>query len=102
MYGPQAAFLAESFGVRSRYTGASIGYQLAGVFGGGIAPLVATALLATGEMGTTYIAFYMAFLCTVTVVSVLIATETYQVDMDSDAGQEQLGSRPGRPGPAVG
>ena len=102
MYGPQAAFFAESFGVRSRYTGASIGYQLAGVFGGGIAPLVATALLATGEMGTTYIAFYMAFLCTVTVVSVLVATETYQVDMDSDAGQEQLGSRPGRPGPAVG
>jgi len=89
MYGPQAAFFAESFGVRSRYTGASIGYQLAGVFGGGIAPLVATALLATGDMGTTYIAFYMAFLCAITVVSVLVATETYQTDIDQDVGQDR-------------
>ena len=47
MYGPQAALIAESFTGRLRYSGASIGYQLASIIAGGPAPLVATALLAT-------------------------------------------------------
>ena len=45
MYGPQAAFFSELFGTRTRYTGASLGYQLAAPFSGGLAPLIATALL---------------------------------------------------------
>jgi len=44
MYGPQAALIAESFPASLRYSGASIGYQLASVFAGGPAPLIATAL----------------------------------------------------------
>ncbi len=47
MYGPQAALIAESFTGRLRYSGASIGYQLASVIAGGPAPLIATALLAS-------------------------------------------------------
>ena len=46
MYGPQAALIAESFTPRLRYSGASLGYQLASVFAGGPAPLIATALFA--------------------------------------------------------
>jgi len=46
MYGPQAALIAESFTGRLRYSGASLGYQLASVIAGGPAPLVATWLLA--------------------------------------------------------
>jgi MFS family permease len=46
MYGPQAAMIAECFTPRLRYSGASLGYQLAAVFAGGPAPLVATALFA--------------------------------------------------------
>ncbi|MDQ2803257.1 MAG: MHS family MFS transporter, partial [Pseudomonadota bacterium] len=46
MYGPQAALIAESFTGRLRYSGASIGYQLASLIAGGPAPLIATALLA--------------------------------------------------------
>ncbi len=46
MYGPQAAFLSELFGPRVRYTGTSLTYQLSSVLSGGIAPLIATALLA--------------------------------------------------------
>ena len=46
MYGPQAAYFSELFGTRVRYSGASLGYQLASVFAGGFAPLIATALLA--------------------------------------------------------
>jgi hypothetical protein len=46
MYAPQASFLSELFGTRVRYSGASIGYQLAPIVGGGIAPFIAVALLA--------------------------------------------------------
>jgi len=45
-YGPQATFIAESFTGRLRYRGASLGYQLASVTAGGLAPLIAVALLA--------------------------------------------------------
>jgi MFS family permease len=51
MYGPQAAFIAESFTGRLRYSGASIGYQLASVIAGGPAPLIATALFAHYRSG---------------------------------------------------
>jgi metabolite-proton symporter len=51
MYGPQAAFIAESFTGRLRYSGASIGYQLASVIAGGPAPLIATALFAHYKSG---------------------------------------------------
>ena len=76
MYGVQAAFFAESFSVTSRYTGAGMGYHLAAVFGGGIAPLVATALLATGSNGKLLVGVYMAAMCLITVVAVLFARET--------------------------
>jgi len=45
-YGPQAALIAEAFTPRLRYSGSSLGYQLASVIAGGPAPLVATALFA--------------------------------------------------------
>jgi MFS family permease len=80
MYGVQAAFFAESFSVTSRYTGAGVGYHLAAVFGGGIAPLVATALLATGSGGKVLIGVYMALMCLITVVAVLLARETKDRD----------------------
>ncbi len=45
MYGPQAAFVTEQFTPRLRYTGSSLGYTIAGVFGGAVAPLAFAALL---------------------------------------------------------
>jgi len=61
MYGPQAALIAECFTGRLRYSGASIGYQLASVFAGGPAPLIATALFAQFKSGYA-IAVYV-FVC---------------------------------------
>jgi metabolite-proton symporter len=52
MYGPQAALIAESFTGRLRYSGASLGYQLASVIAGGPAPLIATWLY--GKYGSPY------------------------------------------------
>jgi MFS family permease len=63
MYGPQAALIAECFTGRLRYSGASIGYQLASIFAGGPAPLIATALFAEFRSGYT-IALYI-LLCAV-------------------------------------
>jgi len=63
MYGPQAALIAECFTGRLRYSGASIGYQLASVFAGGPAPLIATALFAEFRSGYA-IAIYV-LLCAV-------------------------------------
>ena len=50
-YGPQAALIAESFTPRLRYSGASLGYQLASIIAGGPAPLIATALFAAYHDG---------------------------------------------------
>jgi hypothetical protein len=50
-YGPQAALIAEAFTPRLRYSGASLGYQLASVIAGGPAPLIATALFASYHSG---------------------------------------------------
>ena len=60
MYGPQAALIAEAFTPRLRYSGASLGYQLASIIAGGPAPLIATALFAHYKSGFA-IAVYIAF-----------------------------------------
>jgi MFS family permease len=59
MYGPQAAFIAECFPTRLRYSGASLGYQLASIIAGGPAPLIAAALFQRFHTGTA-IAVYIA------------------------------------------
>ena len=69
MYGPQAALIAELFPGRLRYSGASLGYQLASVIAGGPAPLIATWLFATS--GTPYAV--AAYILACAIVS-LIAT----------------------------
>jgi metabolite-proton symporter len=60
MYGPQAALIAESFTGRLRYSGASMGYQLASVIAGGPAPLIATALLASYHSGYAIAVYILA------------------------------------------
>ena len=87
MYGPQASFFSELFGTRVRYSGASLGYQLASVFAGGLAPFIATALLAAFGYGA--VALYLAFMASITIVAVVLATETFQDDIAADQPQEQ-------------
>jgi MFS family permease len=89
MYGPQAAFYSELFGTRVRYSGASLGYQLASVFSGGLAPLIATALLAANHGSPTLVAVYMAVLALITIVATALAPETYRDDIDQPRPEEQ-------------
>jgi metabolite-proton symporter len=67
-YGPQAALIAEAFTPRLRYSGASLGYQLASVIAGGPAPLIATALFAEYHSGYA-ISVYIAFCAVVSLVA---------------------------------
>jgi MFS family permease len=75
MYGPQAAYFSELFGAGVRYSGASLGYQLASVLSGAPAPFIATALLAS--VGSYAVAAYVTFLAAVTVIAAYLAPETY-------------------------
>jgi metabolite-proton symporter len=67
-YGPQAALIAEAFTPRLRYSGSSLGYQLASVIAGGPAPLIATALFAAYKTGYA-IAVYIAACAVISLVA---------------------------------
>jgi metabolite-proton symporter len=89
MYGPQAAFFSELFGTRVRYSGASVGYQLASIVAGALAPLIATALLKEFD-STVPVALYVGFACLLSVIAVLVAKETRGVSLeksDDEASQ---------------
>jgi MFS family permease len=73
MYGPMAALFAELFPPEVRYSGASLGYQLGAILGGGFAPLILTALLSAGIGATGAISPYMIVVAAVTFVSVFYA-----------------------------
>jgi MFS family permease len=80
MYAPQSSFFAELFGTRVRYSGLSVGYQLASVIAGGLSPIIATWLLRqTGS--ASLVAVYIIFMAVVTTVSVYLATETSHQDI---------------------
>ena len=74
LYGPQAALIAEQFTPRIRYSGASIGYQLASIIAGGPAPLIATWLFATFQTGFA-ISWYIAVCAVVSFIATIYMTE---------------------------
>ncbi|HEX3699977.1 MAG TPA: MFS transporter [Phenylobacterium sp.] len=77
MYGLQAAMMTEMFSIEFRYSGASMGYQLGAICAGGFAPIIATALFARYHSAMA-ISAYMAALCAVSFLSVLVLTETHK------------------------
>ena len=83
MYGPQAALIAESFTGRLRYSGASLGYQLASVIAGGPAPLIATWLFA--QYGSAYaVAFYILVCAVLTLVATSMMTDYTGKDIEGE------------------
>jgi MFS transporter, MHS family, shikimate and dehydroshikimate transport protein len=87
VYGVQASFYAELFGTRVRYSGASFSYQISGIFGGALAPIIATALYPTG--GTFMISVYIAAVCALSVVCYALADETYHKDIYEEEPEER-------------
>jgi MFS transporter, MHS family, shikimate and dehydroshikimate transport protein len=95
MYGPQAAYYSEMFGTRVRYSGASLGYQLASVLSGGFAPLIAAALLAANNDDPTLVAVYMVVMGVITVTATAFARETFRDDIDEARPEERRFFREG-------
>jgi len=83
MYGPQAALIAEGFTPRLRYSGCSIGYQLASLTAGGPAPIIATALLAAYGSGYV-IACYIAVTAVVSIVATALMTDYTGQDISEE------------------
>jgi metabolite-proton symporter len=80
VYAPQPAYFSELFEPEVRYSGASIGAQGASVFAGGLAPVIATALLdATG--GYDWIAIYMSAMVLITIVAALVSPDPYRASL---------------------
>ena len=83
MYGPQAALIAEAFTPRLRYSGSSLGYQLASVIAGGPAPLIATALFAAYH--TSYaIAIYLALCAVISLISTAYMPDYTSKDVSAE------------------
>jgi len=83
MYGPQAALIAESFSGRLRYSGASLGYQLASVIAGGPAPLIATWLF--GKTQSAYaIAWYIAACAVVSLIATAMMNDYTGKDLEAE------------------
>ncbi|HLI09942.1 MAG TPA: MFS transporter [Ktedonobacteraceae bacterium] len=81
LYGPQAALIAERFSTKLRYTGTSLGYQLASIIAGGPAPIIATYLLANREAlapgypGFVLIAAYIIIMAGISLIAILLLKE---------------------------
>jgi len=95
-YGPQAALIAESFPTRRRYSGAGLGYQLASVFAGGPAPLLATWLLHRYNSSLP-IGIYIAACGVVTLIATALLPEPNRARIARDLEQ---GAAEPVPGPA--
>jgi MFS family permease len=83
-YGPQAALIAESFTPNLRYSGSSLGYQLASIIAGGPAPLIATALFAAYHTGYA-IAIYIAACALISLVSAALMPDFTGKDISAEA-----------------
>ncbi|MEO8924539.1 MAG: MFS transporter [Caldimonas sp.] len=90
MYGVQASFLSEMFPSNLRYSGASLGYQLAAPIGGGLVPLAAAALVGGMQGATWPVSVLMIVIAVITMFAVLVAKETAPAITKQSA----------RPGPA--
>ena len=74
MYAPESQLFARQFPAAVRYSGISLGVQIAGVLGGGLAPMIATALLAKGSGSPHYVIAYLLGLSAIALVSAAMMT----------------------------
>jgi MFS family permease len=99
MYGPEAALIAEAFTPRLRYSGASIGYQLASIIAGGPAPFISTWLFATYN-STVPIGIYVVICAIISIVATLMLPDYTNKEISTEAeyeaasaGQSTVGAR---------
>ena len=89
----QATMFAELFGTKVRYSGVSIVYQITSVVAGGLAPLIATALLTANDGDPALVATYVAAVSLLAVIATYFAPRQNLQDIDTDHTEERLHRR---------
>ncbi|WP_037878234.1 MFS transporter [Streptomyces sp. NRRL F-5727] len=93
MYGPQAAFISEMFDTKVRYSGASMGSQLASILAGALAPIIAVELL-KDYGSSTPISVYLCAAAVVTTITVAVTRETLGRDLTRSRDEEPAAAVP--------
>jgi len=93
IYGPSAAFISEMFSTRSRYSGASLGYQLAALLGGGFAPLIAASLFQS--FGIIAVSAFAGGVCLIGLIVLALAKDTRDIDLTTMEREVAPGDVPG-------
>jgi MFS family permease len=83
MYGPEAALIAEAFSPRLRYSGASLGYQLASIIAGGPSPFIATALFATFHSSLP-IALYILLCAVIGIIATALLSDQTNKEISAE------------------
>lgn len=84
IFGPLAAFISEQFGTGSRYTGASMGYQLATLIGAGLTPIILSSLYAaSGGTSVTTVIWYLVGLAAVSATAIILTRESKNLDLET-------------------
>jgi MFS transporter, MHS family, shikimate and dehydroshikimate transport protein len=84
VFGTQASFFSELFPTAIRYTGLSMGYQVAGALFGGPLPIIATALITATAGAPWLFAAYMVLTAAVSAVAAFLAPETSRLEFKED------------------
>ncbi len=91
MFGPQAAYFAELFGARLRYSGFAFARELGSILAGGPAPFIATSLLIYAGGAPWLVAGYFVLLSLITAAAVYFGPETYRIDIHAEASMAGKG-----------
>ncbi|MEW1820446.1 MFS transporter [Arthrobacter sp. NPDC080031] len=83
LFGPLAAFVSEQFGTTSRYTGASLGYQLATLLGAGFTPGIVAQIFKDSGQNTGSVVFYLAAMSVVSIIFILLTREPKNNDLQT-------------------
>jgi MFS family permease len=83
LFGPLAAFVSEQFGTTSRYTGASLGYQLATLLGAGFTPGIVAQIFKDSGQNTSSVVWYLAIMSGVSIVFILLTREPKNNDLEA-------------------
>jgi hypothetical protein len=83
MYGPEAALIAEAFTPRLRYSGASLGYQLASIIAGGPAPFISTWLFLSFH-STVPIGIYVSVCAVISIAATLMLPDYTNKDISTE------------------
>lgn len=81
LFGPLAAFVSEQFGTSSRYTGASLGYQLATLLGAGFTPGIVAQIFKDSGQDTASVVWYLAIMSLVSIIFILLTREPKNNDL---------------------